>query len=310
MKLAQKLLFSLVIFAIIASMIPSYASANGNIAYGAATVDAHKLRIRTGPSLDDTVIDWLDKDVIIVVLERTTKDWYRINYNGTIGYVNSPYLREVLLAENFNAIGQVTGDYVNVRERPNTESNILAIHTSDTVMTVIGINNGWYKICHDGLTGYIRSDFMSIIKDSTTSSPSASSGNSKSTYTSPPVNSLGQQIVDYAMQYVGYKYVYGGSSPSTGFDCSGFTTYIFKHFDIKLTRNASGQYRDNGVKVSMADLMPGDLIFTSSDGNGVTHVGIYVGNNKYIHASGTGIGVVVSDSDSYTRTWYGAKRIV
>jgi cell wall-associated NlpC family hydrolase len=169
-------------------------------------------------------------------------------------------------------------------------------------MAVIGINEGWYKVKHDGKTGYLRSDLMDIIGGYSTSS---------SARVSAPTET-GNALVDFALQYLGYSYVYGGASPSSGFDCSGFTSYVYKNFGYSLTRNATGQYRDNGVVVSKSELVPGDLVFFDAGTGKITHVGIYIGGGEFVHASSARVGVVVSSLDSsyYLNGWYGAKRVV
>ena len=287
------------------------ASADAPLAFGAATVNTPILNLRSGPSTDDTILTRLSEGDIVVILERTNSEWFKVNFHGTVGYVSAPLMRDVLTAENFNALGRVTGDVVNLRERPNTESDVLGQYSERTEMTVIGINNGWYKVRHDGKTGYIRSDYMNIISGQRAASASGSTSNTY--YNVPAANlTLGQQIASFALGYLGYNYVYGGASPS-GFDCSGFVTYVYKNFGYTVTRNASGQYRDNGVHINKSDLAPGDLVFFSSNGHvSVTHVGIYIGDDEFVHASRTGVGVIISrlDSTYYMGVWYGAKRII
>jgi len=309
MKIFKKTLLSIIILSIIIAMLPVGASAADDLAYGAATVDTDILRIRSGPDTTHSVVERLSEGDIIVILERTSSEWYKINFHGIVGYVSTEFLRDILRAENFNALGTITGDRVNIRTKPNTSSNILGTYTQDTVMTVIGINNGWYKVKHDGKTGYVRSDLMSIIAGHRSATASGSS-----TSRTPQANlPLGEQIVDFALGFVGYKYVYGGASPSPGFDCSGLVSYVMSNHNISVVRTASGQYRSNGVRVKKADLAPGDLVFFSSNGGrSVTHVGIFIGDNEFVHASRPGVGVVISRLDSayYTRVWYGAKRLI
>jgi len=320
MKVIKKLVLTLLIISTIASVLAVGASASGTLAYGAATVDTPILRLRSGPGTDASVLDRLSEGDIVVILERTNSEWYKVNFHGTVGFVSVPLLKDILTAENFNAQGRITGSRVNIRTRPNTTSNILGSYSERTVMTVIGINNGWYKVRHDGHTGYVRSDFMEIISgqraaSSSSSSSSSSSQSSRVSVTSPAPAAnveLGQQMVDFAMNYLGTRYVYGGASPS-GFDCSGFVTYVYKNFGMTVTRNASGQYRDNGVHINKSDLAPGDLVFFSSNGgSSVTHVGIFIGDEEFIHASRSGVGVVISRLDSayYLRVWHGAKRLI
>lgn len=311
----KKLVLVLLIIAITSTLLIIPAAANNTLAYGAATVDVQGLRLRSGPGTSHSVITHLSEGNIVVVLERTNSEWHKVNYQGNVGFVSVPLLRDIITAENFNAQGRITGSRVNVRARPTTSSDVLGTYSVNTSMNVIGINDGWYKIQHAGNTGYVRSDLMEITGSSrATSSGSSSGSNLNVASISAPIPAgdltLGQQIADFALSYVGSRYVYGGASPS-GFDCSGLVTYVYKNFGISVTRNASGQYRDNGVAVPKADMIPGDLVFFSNNGRGVTHVGIYIGGEQFVHASRPGVGVVVTNLDSsyYTTGWVGAKRL-
>ena len=111
-------------------------------------------------------------------------------------------------------------------------------------------------------------------------------------------------VVGIAMQYLGIPYVYGGSSPS-GFDCSGFTSYVFAQVGVSLPRTAAAQY-GSGTPVDRSQLQPGDLVFF----NGLGHVGIYVGGGSFIHSPHTGDVVKISSlSGWYSSTWVGARRL-
>ena len=313
MKTVKRLLFILLAISLFSSVCTVGASATGSIAYGAATVNTSNLNIRTGPGLNHSVISALNEGDIVVILERTSSEWYNINFHGTVGYVNTTYLRDVLTAENFSAVGRITGDSVNIRSRPTTNSDLLATYPENTEMTVIGINTGWYKVSHGGHIGYVRSDFMVIIAGTRASGLTSSSGGSSRSYTAPPANlTLGEQIADYALSFLGTTYVWGGASPS-GFDCSGLVTYVYKYFGITVSRTAQGQFNNNGVYVEKADLTPGDLVFFSSNGGSyISHVGIYIGNSEFVHSSSSSTGVIVSRLDSayYTRVWAGARRLI
>jgi len=311
MKLVKKLVIVVLIFSLVASMSTIFASAN-TVAYGAATVNTASLRLRTGPGLGHNVDMLLSQGDIVVILERTTDEWYHVNFHGNVGFVSVPLLMDILTIENFNAQGRITGNSVNIRARPTTTSDILATHTRGTTMTVIGINEGWYKVQHGGHTGYIRSDLMEIVAGQRAATASAQSVQVISDAPVPLADlEMGQQLVDFALGFVGTRYLWGGMSPD-GFDCSGLVSYVYRNFGISVTRNASGQYRDNGVHVPRSDLAPGDLVFFSSNGRSVTHVGIYIGDNEFVHASRSGIGVVISrlDSSYYRNVWFGAKRLI
>jgi cell wall-associated NlpC family hydrolase len=106
------------------------------------------------------------------------------------------------------------------------------------------------------------------------------------------------RIVRFARHYLGVRYAYGGTSPGSGFDCSGFTRFVYAHFGIALPHYSGGQF-GIGRRVSRAALRPGDLVFFDSLG----HVGIYVGGDRFIHAPHTGTRVSIDPLDG----WYGAR---
>lgn len=303
MRYVRKLLILILTLTVIASVFYIEAAA-GPIAYGAATVQASSLNIRSAPDTSGSITATVRHGEIVVILEKTNSDWYLINYRGAKGYVASMYLTNVLTAENFNATGKLTADDVMFRNAPSTAGSPLGSCDSGTIVKIIGINSGWYKVKFGGDTGYIRSDFIEITADPASNVAGASD---------TPQLSLRQRLVDFAMQYVGYSYVYGGSSPSVGFDCSGFVYYVFGQFDYEVARTATGQYAKNGTGIAKSELIPGDLVFFSSNGGySTTHVGIYIGDNQFVHASTPKIGVVVSKLDSgyYSKVWYGAKRVL
>ena len=110
----------------------------------------------------------------------------------------------------------------------------------------------------------------------------------------PPASSTGEQIVAYALQFVGNPYVWGGTSLTDGADCSGFTQSVFAAFGIYLPRTAEEQAYGGGTPVDLGSLQPGDLIFYS-DGGYIGHVSIYIGNGQVVHASSPSTGIIVSD---------------
>ncbi|MDO4634270.1 MAG: C40 family peptidase, partial [Eubacteriales bacterium] len=108
-------------------------------------------------------------------------------------------------------------------------------------------------------------------------------------------SSTRQQVVDYALQFVGNPYVYGGTSLTNGTDCSGFTQSVLSEFGIDVNRTA-GQQSQGGSSVDMDSLQPGDLLFYSGSGDyGIGHVSMYIGNDQVVHASNSTDGIIVSD---------------
>lgn len=115
-------------------------------------------------------------------------------------------------------------------------------------------------------------------------------------------------FVDFTRSFLGKPYVYGACS-GQAFDCSGLTTYIMKNYGINLDRTASQQFK-KGTPVAKEDLKPGDLVFFSSNGKTIGHVGIYIGDNKFIHASSSKKKVIISDLSAYKAKYQGARRYI
>ncbi|HEX3030304.1 MAG TPA: C40 family peptidase, partial [Clostridia bacterium] len=151
----------------------------------------------------------------------------------------------------------------------------------------------WYRIAiDDGHYGWVNSGYVSTRNESTSRGstdvrPPVDTGDSVDENVEEDDNSgdLRDRIVAYAKKFQGVHYVYGGSTPR-GFDCSGFVSYVFKHFDISLER-ASADMGRGGAAVDKSDMRPGDLVFFDTNGgrNAICHVGIYIGGGRFIHAS-------------------------
>ena len=147
----------------------------------------------------------------------------------------------------------------------------------------------------------MSSDYVSIVDEATANAAHAAAANTTN----------GQKMAEFALKYVGYPYVYGGSSPK-GFDCSGFVKYVCNQFGYNVNRTASAQM-DNGTSVSRNQLQAGDLVFFRKSGSSsrASHVGIYVGGGKFVHASTSRVGVIVSGMNEayYSSGFVGARRV-
>ena len=126
------------------------------------------------------------------------------------------------------------------------------------------------------------------------------------------VVSAADKLISFAKRFIGVRYRWGGSSPK-GFDCSGFTQYVFKNIGIALNRTSTSQAAQ-GKRVSKSNLQPGDLVFFDTNGgnNRINHVGIYIGGGRFIQSSSTGTGVTISNISSgfYSGTYMTARRVI
>ena len=230
----------------------------------------------------------------------------------------------VLLAMSAAAADIGTGTiqvntYLRVREAPSTSAAVLGKLAAGTEVKIQGVEDEWYVITLADQTGYIHSDYVEFTpaeegEDGAEAVPQAETPEEQQAEegkTEAPC--VQQQIVDTACLYLGCRYRYGGSSPETGFDCSGFTSYVYAQFGVSLERTASGQLND-GPAVAKEDLQMGDLVLfrdTRVSSKGASHVGIYIGNNKFVHASSSRTGYVLINelSESYWSGHYvGARR--
>lgn len=273
---------------------------------GVGTVTASALKLRAEASTTSACLTLLPKGTSVVVEDDSIAGWYKVNHEGVTGYLSSEYVSFSISGSAKLGNGKVTGNDVNVRSAASTSASRLGSLNKGDVVAVTGIDNGWYKISFNGKTGYVRSDYMTITKEALSSRGTEAAAASAA-------SSKGSEIVAYAKQYLGVKYVYAGAS-SKGFDCSGYTMYVMKHFGYNLPHTATGQM-GYGTSVAKSALQPGDLVFfcdpSRSGGKAASHVGIYIGSNQFIHASSCG-GKVQIDSLSkayYAKYYVGARRL-
>lgn len=200
-----------------------------------------------------------------------------------------------------NNQGVVIADVLNVRSQPQIADNVVGALYNGQRVDILANDGAWYQINYNSIPAYVHSDYI-LIRSAELTSRDGNDAEKRGT--------IGEEVVEFAKQYIGTPYVYGGSSPS-GFDCSGFVYYVYKNFGVTLNRVAADQSK-NGYVVDRSELMPGDILLFSRTLDGyITHVGIYVGDNQFIHSPQTGKSVeIVSLSSGYYNYGYvGARRI-
>ena len=260
-------------------------------------VTATSLNVRSGAGTSYSILGSLSKGTKVEVIS-TTNGWSKINYNGSIGYVSSQYLSSSSTSTDTSTTTKyVTATSLNVRSGAGTSYSILGSLSKGTKVEVISTTNGWSKINYNGSTGYVSSQYLS------------SSNTNSSTSTSSTVD----KVISLAKSLLGKAYVWGAQGPST-FDCSGYTYYVMKNAaNITLPRVSKDQ-STYGTYVSKSNLKEGDLVFFDTDGDNdgnVSHVGIYLGNNQFIHASSSKGKVVISEmSTYYTKAYVNARRVL
>lgn len=282
---AGKVLF----LSVLTAMLLAVTALAADIATGAGCTTGSSLRLRAEPSTSASVVTTLDKSVAVAILDDSVDGWYKIAYNGSTGYVSADYLN-VDQDNVFTTYGRVNSDGVNVRSDASTDSSVLATIEEDAIVTVNGLVDGWYDVtCEYGTEGYIRSDFLDLTESSSSNS----------------------DIAATAKQYLGTGYVYGGASPR-GFDCSGFTTYVYSQHGYSLPHSATSQWQSGlGTRVySISELQPGDLVFfndpSRNAGKACSHAGIYTGDGQFIHSSSSRSGGVIVSSltSGYYNTYF------
>lgn len=290
--------------------------------YGIGFVTASSLRLRAEANSSSAIADTASKNECVIVISKVGC-WYKVIYNLQEGYMHENYLT-VSTQENAElGYGVVTGNSVNLRSGPATSFPASAVSHKGSQLYVVGLNNGWYKVLYKDTFAYIRSDYLELTeipyenKDSANSPKFFRHGNpidaepaSDNSIQTEAVVISGDEILKESQKYLGIRYLSGGASPS-GFDCAGLVYYVLNQLGYSAYRSPVEQYR-HGTYVEKSDLKPGDLVFFAGTGaNGISHVGIYSGNGRFIHAPNSRS--TVSYSDLTTGYWanhyYGARRI-
>lgn len=280
------------------------------------------------------------------VLEKNTKvqgvvedGWFKTSVNGNNGFISIKYLQNSKIEEKQNDKHQIseakkkeqvnksnstkfegtnyTGyvkESVNVRDKDSMDSNVVSVLEKGT--KVSGIKGEYWLKLSEGRyisVNYIQDSKVEPNQTKNTEVKDSYKKDSNSKVVRSNEGGSGSAVAQAAYNYLGERYVWGSAQPGVGFDCSGLTSYLYnKVCGISLYRNSAAQ-SNNGYPVSKSNLKQGDLLFFSTNGSGsISHVGIYVGNGKMIHASTPSTGVIISDIESnyYSNTFVTARRIL
>lgn len=229
------------------------------------------LNFRSSPSSTSESVEHLKNGKVLLV-ESADNGWHKAYLDGKEGYVSADYITLSSHADADFGDGIITGSVVNLRQSAGTEYPVLSKLSANDKVNITGIDGQWLKVSGASSSGYVYNQYITpFVSDNTANTSSTGA----------------QKLISYAKGFLGVPYVRGGSS-AKGFDCSGFTQYVFKNFGVSLSRTASSQVK-NCKSVSRSALTSGDLVFfRSPSSSSVAHVGIYIGGGSFIHASSPG----------------------
>ena len=238
---------------------------------------SYAVNVRQGAGLNTDVLTTLHNGKNVKVIGKQG-EWYKVQVDGITGYIYQ--------------------EYISINKTVNKDT-----HTSSLTNKTINkdTSNSTNKITNKDTNNSINKTVNKTVNKDTSNSASKTINKDTSNSTNKTINKdtssstgvTAQQVLAYAYQFEGYPYVWGGSSPSTGFDCSGFVQYVYAHFGINLPRTTFEQV-NCGTPVSLNNIKPGDLVFEFGSSEGPNHVGIYIGNGQMIDAAGVGQGVTIS----------------
>ncbi len=286
------------------------------------------LNIRDNPNeKTGKIIGKLPSNAGCDILDTSTDGWYKIRSGKVTGYVKSEYILtgqaakdKAMQVSRLMAIANTDG--VNVRTEPSTDARIWTQISNNERFLVVDQQDGWVEIELDDTVAYISSDYVDVkyglneaikytpvvveTKPSSSSKPSTggsssskpsggSSGSSGGSAGSSAgsVSSRRAEIANYAVQFVGNPYVWGGTSLTSGADCSGFTMSVMKHFGVSLPHSSAAQ-ANCGKSISSSQMRPGDLVFYAGSNGQINHVALYIGNGQVCHASSAKTGIKIS----------------
>lgn len=275
-----------------AAQTPTAAQTCGYTNLGMSVISSGNLNIRQEASTDCEVVGILTNHNACELLEDAG-DWYKVTSGKVTGYVSKQYLvtgaeAEAIAQQEIKTVATVNTETLNVRADKSTEAAVLSQVGNSEAFTVNSIADGWVEISVDDSVGYISQDYVTVAQ----ALPTAKT--IEQVKYGDGVSDVRASVVSYALQFVGNRYVWGGTSLEKGVDCSGFTMRILGKYGISLPHSSKAQ-PSYGTKISASEAKPGDLFFYGS-GRSISHVAIYIGNGQIVHASNKRDGIKVSNA--------------
>ena len=246
---------------------------------------SYAVNVRQGAGLNTDVLTTLHNGKNVKVIGKQG-EWYKVQVDGITGYIYQEYISINKTVNKDTHTSSLTNKTIN-----NYASSLISKTVNKDASN--SISKTINKDTSNSANKTINKDTSNSTNKITNKDTNNSTNKTINKDTSSSTGVTAQQVLAYAYQFEGYPYVWGGSSPSTGFDCSGFVQYVYAHFGINLPRTTFEQV-NCGTPVSLNNIKPGDLVFEFGSSEGPNHVGIYIGNGQMIDAAGVGQGVTIS----------------
>ncbi|MBE5883662.1 MAG: peptidoglycan endopeptidase [Lachnospiraceae bacterium] len=258
---------------------------------GIANVESGNLNVRAVPSTDGKLVGKMRNNAACEILD-SQDGWAHIQSGEVEGYVSMEFLltgvdARIKANELVTTVAVANTDNLNVREQANTDSAVLTQILKGEELEYVETLDEWVKISLDGTEAYVAAEFVSVEEklDTAITMTELLYGEG--------VSDVRVDLVEYAKQFLGNPYVWGGTSLTKGADCSGFVLSIYKKYGVSLSHSSRAQANE-GTKISASELKPGDLVFYGNSSGTINHVAIYIGGGQVIHASSPKSGIKIS----------------
>lgn len=285
------------------------------------------VNVRSLPSEEGEILGKLYNNSVGTFIQEEN-GWYLISSGTVTGYVKGEYCvtgeAAIDLAKQVSTrIATVNTETLKVRNEPSMEASVLTLVPYQDDLVVSEEVDGWVKVDTEEGLGWVSTDYVVLSREfveaeskeeeaarlakeeeerrkareaaaakaSKSSKSSSGSSSAAQTYTVSGGSEMGQAVIEYALQFVGNPYVYGGTSLTNGTDCSGFVMSVYANFGVSLPHSSSGDRSQGAAVDGLSNAQPGDIICYSG------HVALYVGNNQIVHASTSKTGIIVSRAD-------------